>query len=317
MPWNAIHSYRLLQALGTCMVVAYYSIPRRYVTSRIISARDSRIATLSLRIANHPTFASPFRASLCRPLHTPKSIKEPSEISALRAHFDFLDIEGVPRQKLLDTMTRATLIDGKVIAEYVTLSKTLLHAECIMKLLIPRMQMIVVFESSFNWNVRRWLKSTMAIDPTWWLYKWVLVRILLSMCEWRIKRPTKYVYCHSRRLRCLCSLDFLSKRQRKAGMQFTQKNLPETTKQSEILALIHSLNQDPLVHGIIVQSPIQCVSSLQQSCCWHTLVIPIWLIPDSWFSDMKRKPCLPQYYFDPQLLLVFLLAWYPYSQSIS
>ena len=47
-------------------------------------------------------------------------------------------------------------------------------------------------------------------------------------------------------------------------MQFTQKNLPETTKQSEILALIHSLNQDPLVHGIIVQSPIQCVTGAEE-----------------------------------------------------
>ncbi|TPX40818.1 hypothetical protein SeMB42_g02590 [Synchytrium endobioticum] len=50
----------------------------------------------------------------------------------------------------------------------------------------------------------------------------------------------------------------------KAGINFTQKNLPETVSQAEILSVIRNLNQDPLVHGIIVQSPIQCVTGAQE-----------------------------------------------------
>jgi len=41
-----------------------------------------------------------------------------------------------------------------------------------------------------------------------------------------------------------------------AGMQGTLKTLPATTSQAELLDLVHQLNEDPLVHGILVQLPL-------------------------------------------------------------
>ena len=41
-----------------------------------------------------------------------------------------------------------------------------------------------------------------------------------------------------------------------AGMQSFHHELPETTPQAELDALIDTLNADPAVHGILVQSPL-------------------------------------------------------------
>ena len=41
-----------------------------------------------------------------------------------------------------------------------------------------------------------------------------------------------------------------------AGMQSFHHELAETTPQAELDALIDSLNADPAVHGILVQSPL-------------------------------------------------------------
>ncbi|MBI1344835.1 bifunctional methylenetetrahydrofolate dehydrogenase/methenyltetrahydrofolate cyclohydrolase FolD [bacterium] len=44
----------------------------------------------------------------------------------------------------------------------------------------------------------------------------------------------------------------------KAGMVSTTHRLPATVSQSELLALIQQLNEDPTVHGILVQLPLPC-----------------------------------------------------------
>jgi methylenetetrahydrofolate dehydrogenase (NADP+) / methenyltetrahydrofolate cyclohydrolase len=41
-----------------------------------------------------------------------------------------------------------------------------------------------------------------------------------------------------------------------AGMRSVTQDLPETTSQAEVLALIDALNQDPSVHGVMVQMPL-------------------------------------------------------------
>ena len=41
-----------------------------------------------------------------------------------------------------------------------------------------------------------------------------------------------------------------------AGMASFEHRLPETTTQEELLALVHQLNNDPKVHGILVQLPL-------------------------------------------------------------
>jgi methylenetetrahydrofolate dehydrogenase (NADP+)/methenyltetrahydrofolate cyclohydrolase len=41
-----------------------------------------------------------------------------------------------------------------------------------------------------------------------------------------------------------------------AGMASFEHKLPDTTSQEELLALIHQLNTDPAVHGILVQLPL-------------------------------------------------------------
>lgn len=43
---------------------------------------------------------------------------------------------------------------------------------------------------------------------------------------------------------------------REAGMKSLEHNLPETTSQAELLALIDRLNSDSAVHGILVQLPL-------------------------------------------------------------
>ena len=42
-----------------------------------------------------------------------------------------------------------------------------------------------------------------------------------------------------------------------AGMRSVTQDLPETASQAEVLALIDALNQDPSVHGVMVQMPLQ------------------------------------------------------------
>src|SRR3954462_771932 len=41
-----------------------------------------------------------------------------------------------------------------------------------------------------------------------------------------------------------------------AGMKSFEHKLPETTSESELLALLQKLNADPAVHGILVQLPL-------------------------------------------------------------
>jgi len=41
-----------------------------------------------------------------------------------------------------------------------------------------------------------------------------------------------------------------------AGMNSFQHDLPATTSQADLLALVHKLNHDPAVHGILVQLPL-------------------------------------------------------------
>ena len=42
----------------------------------------------------------------------------------------------------------------------------------------------------------------------------------------------------------------------KAGLDFEERNIPETVDQKSLLNVIQELNLDPKVHGIIVQLPI-------------------------------------------------------------
>ncbi|HUQ48586.1 MAG TPA: bifunctional methylenetetrahydrofolate dehydrogenase/methenyltetrahydrofolate cyclohydrolase FolD [Gemmatimonadaceae bacterium] len=41
-----------------------------------------------------------------------------------------------------------------------------------------------------------------------------------------------------------------------AGMYSSTTRLPDTTTQSELLAVVHTLNMDPQIHGILVQMPL-------------------------------------------------------------
>src|SRR5690554_6278784 len=56
--------------------------------------------------------------------------------------------------------------------------------------------------------------------------------------------PASQVYVRNKALAC-----------EKAGMKSDVIRLPATTSQAELLALIDQLNQDPTVHGILVQLP--------------------------------------------------------------
>ena len=47
-----------------------------------------------------------------------------------------------------------------------------------------------------------------------------------------------------------------SKRARECGFHSVQHDLPESTSQDDLLALIADLNADPLIHGILVQLPL-------------------------------------------------------------
>lgn len=57
--------------------------------------------------------------------------------------------------------------------------------------------------------------------------------------------PASQVYVRNKALAC-----------EKAGMKSDVIRLPATTSQAELLALIDQLNQDPTVHGILVQLPL-------------------------------------------------------------
>lgn len=57
--------------------------------------------------------------------------------------------------------------------------------------------------------------------------------------------PASAVYVRNKRKAC-----------EKAGFGSSEDLLPETTTQAELLALIHKFNQDPKVHGILVQLPL-------------------------------------------------------------
>lgn len=65
----------------------------------------------------------------------------------------------------------------------------------------------------------------------------------------------------------------------KAGIRSTLHRLPATTSQAELLALVEQCNQDPLVHGILVQLPLpkqidpqeilDAVTPLKDVDCFH------------------------------------------------
>lgn len=57
--------------------------------------------------------------------------------------------------------------------------------------------------------------------------------------------PASQTYVHSKR-----------KLTAQAGMASFAHNLPDTTTQAQLLDLIHTLNNDPRVHGILVQLPL-------------------------------------------------------------
>jgi methylenetetrahydrofolate dehydrogenase (NADP+)/methenyltetrahydrofolate cyclohydrolase len=57
--------------------------------------------------------------------------------------------------------------------------------------------------------------------------------------------PASAVYVRNKQIAC-----------EKAGFKSTLHRLPATTSQSELMALVHSLNADPDVHGILVQLPL-------------------------------------------------------------
>jgi methylenetetrahydrofolate dehydrogenase (NADP+)/methenyltetrahydrofolate cyclohydrolase len=57
--------------------------------------------------------------------------------------------------------------------------------------------------------------------------------------------PASAVYVRNKQIAC-----------EKAGFKSTLHRLPATTTQSELLTLVHSLNANPAVHGILVQLPL-------------------------------------------------------------
>ncbi len=57
--------------------------------------------------------------------------------------------------------------------------------------------------------------------------------------------PASMIYVHNKRLAC-----------ERAGILSISHDLPDTTAEVELLALITSLNEDPDVHGILVQFPL-------------------------------------------------------------
>lgn len=58
--------------------------------------------------------------------------------------------------------------------------------------------------------------------------------------------PASKVYVSNKRKTC-----------EELGIRSYAYDLPETTTESELLDLIHKLNEDPNVHGILVQSPVE------------------------------------------------------------
>jgi methylenetetrahydrofolate dehydrogenase (NADP+)/methenyltetrahydrofolate cyclohydrolase len=57
--------------------------------------------------------------------------------------------------------------------------------------------------------------------------------------------PASHVYVRNKQRTC-----------EELGMHTVGHNLPATTSQSELLTLIHRLNDDPAIHGILVQLPL-------------------------------------------------------------
>ena len=57
--------------------------------------------------------------------------------------------------------------------------------------------------------------------------------------------PASAVYVRNKQVAC-----------EKAGFRSTLHRLPATTGQAELMALVHGLNADPAVHGILVQLPL-------------------------------------------------------------
>ncbi|HYG31429.1 MAG TPA: tetrahydrofolate dehydrogenase/cyclohydrolase catalytic domain-containing protein, partial [Methylophilaceae bacterium] len=57
--------------------------------------------------------------------------------------------------------------------------------------------------------------------------------------------PASHIYVRNKRLAC-----------EKVGIRSLAHNLPATTSQEALLALIGKLNNDPEVDGILVQSPL-------------------------------------------------------------
>src|SRR3954471_3887046 len=56
--------------------------------------------------------------------------------------------------------------------------------------------------------------------------------------------PASLAYVRSKDRKC-----------RELGMHSVKHELPESTTQEELIALVQKLNADPAIHGILVQSP--------------------------------------------------------------
>ncbi|TPX30364.1 hypothetical protein SmJEL517_g06054 [Synchytrium microbalum] len=128
-----------------------------------------------------------------RGIQAPRTV-EALEVSALRALFDFADVQGIAVKT--HNMTKATIIDGKVIAD--ALREGL---------------QIEVEEMGLKHHG----------------YKPHLVVIQVGARE-------------------------------DSSIYVRMKNQAA----SKLLSLIHSFNQDPTVHGVIVQSPIQCTTGAEE-----------------------------------------------------
>ncbi len=86
---------------------------------------------------------------------------------------------------------------------------------------------------------------------------------------------------------------------RRAGMQSFEHILPSSKSEAEVVALIHQLNRDPAVHGILVQLPLpdhvhkkavlQSINPLKDVDAFHAESMGHALI-----GDEAMAPCTPQ-----------------------
>ncbi|XP_065051570.1 C-1-tetrahydrofolate synthase, cytoplasmic-like [Rhopilema esculentum] len=59
---------------------------------------------------------------------------------------------------------------------------------------------------------------------------------------------------------------------REIGMEARHVKLPKTVTQAEVIEAITNLNNDPKIHGIIVQLPLDCVEKIDADLCTNTVL---------------------------------------------